>query len=54
MTDRQKLLVPPLSEDDAEPDRSVTVLDVGAMLYELGQEHRRHSTAGAVLASVRR
>ncbi len=52
MTDRQKLLIALLSEDDAEPDEPVTVLEVVAMLFELGEGYRHRRYAGAVLASV--
>ena len=52
MTDRQKLLVALLSADHAEPVEPVTVLEVVAMLYELGEEHRRRMRVGAVLAGV--
>jgi len=52
MTDREKLLIALLSEDDAECDGSVTVLEVAALLFELGEEYRRRLYAGAGLVSV--
>jgi hypothetical protein len=52
MTDREKLLIGLLSEDDAERDGRITVLEVAAMLFELGEEQRRLAYARVVLASV--
>ena len=52
MTDREKLLIALLSEDDSECVGHVTVLEVAAMLFELGEEYRRLPYPRAVFASV--
>jgi hypothetical protein len=52
MTDREKLLIALLSEDDTECDGHVTVLEVAAMLFELGEEYRRLAYAGVAPARV--
>lgn len=53
MTDRERLLVALLSDDDVEYEHrgNVTVFDVVAMLYELGAEYQLHASAPR-LASI--
>ncbi len=58
MTDRMKLLIALLSDDehdddqheDDEHDGGVTVFEVAAMLYELGDEYRQRARASLALA----
>ena len=52
MTDREKLLISLLSNDDERDDEGVTVFEVAKMLGELGEEYRRVAHASAVFASV--
>lgn len=52
MTDREKLLVALLNNDDECDDGGVTVFEVAAMLYELGDEYRHRPHFTLVLATA--
>jgi hypothetical protein len=52
MTDREKLLIALLSNEDERGDGAVTGFEVATMLYELGEEFRHRPHPRLLLASA--
>jgi hypothetical protein len=52
MTDHQKLLIALFGGNDCRVGGEVSVFQVMAMLYELGEEHRRFVHRELVVAST--